>query len=154
MTKDKEFIEFYKKIKRNEIKRMVNITRKLQQKYGPQIADEIAEVLTEEAHNKWRLKEKGDAGLEELYKLIWVKKEGVIGQEIETKKTGELCLRVKDCFFASEYKKLGAEDLGYKYCCMHEYPVVDVFDPRIRFTRYNTLMQGSEYCDHCYRIIE
>ncbi len=148
------FTEFYKKLKRNEIKRMVNITRRLQQKYGPQIADEIAEVLTEEAHNKWRFKEKGDAGLEELYNLIWNKNASIIDHGIESKTAGELCLRVKDCFFATEYKKLGAQDLGYKYCCMHEYPVVDVFDPKIRFTRHNTLMQGSDYCDHCYKVID
>lgn len=153
MVNEKELLDIYKKLKKNEIKRMVNITRRLQQKYGPQVADEIAEVLTEEAHDKWSLKEKGDAGLNELYRLIWKKKEGVIDQEIEARGAEELRLKVKDCFFATEYKKLGAQDLGYKYCCMYEYPVVDVFSPRIRFTRYSTLMQGADHCDHCYRII-
>jgi|LSQX01.2.fsa_nt_gb hypothetical protein len=154
MSKTIEFLEVYKKLKRNEIKRMVDITRRLQQKYGPQVADDIAEVLTERAHGKWSLKDKGDAGLKELYKLMWEKKNGIIDHEIEVIKDGELRLRVKDCFYANEYKKLGAQDLGYKYCCMYEYPVVDVFSSRIRFKRNNTLMQSSDHCDHCYRIIE
>lgn len=154
MSNEKEFLELYKKLKRSEIKRMVDITRKLQQKYGPQVADEIAEVITEGAHEKWSLKDKGDAGLEELYKLMWQKKDGIMDSEVVVKDAGELRLRVRDCFFATEYKKLGAPDLGYKYCCMYEYPVVDVFSPRIRFKRHNTLMQNSDHCDHCYRIIE
>ena len=45
MSKTIEFLEVYKKLKRNEIKRMVDITRRLQQKYGPQVADDIAECL-------------------------------------------------------------------------------------------------------------
>ncbi|MDD2573854.1 MAG: L-2-amino-thiazoline-4-carboxylic acid hydrolase [Firmicutes bacterium] len=154
MSNERDFLEVYKKLKRNEIKRMVDITRRLQQKYGPQVADDIAEVFTEGAHNKWSLKDKGDAGLEELYKLMWETKNGIIDHEMEIKEDGELQLRVKDCFYAKEYKKLGAQDLGYKYCCMCEYPVVDVFNPRIRFKRYNTLMQNFDRCDHCYRLIE
>ncbi|HOC08400.1 MAG: L-2-amino-thiazoline-4-carboxylic acid hydrolase [Clostridiales bacterium] len=154
MEYEKELLELYKKLKRSEIKRLVDITRKLQQKYGPQVADEIAEVLTEGAHRKWSLKDKGDAGLEDLYSMVWKKKDGIIDSEVEVKDKGELRLRVKGCFYANEYKKLGAQDLGYKYCCMYEYPVVDVFNPRIRFKRHNTLMQNSDHCDHCYRIIE
>lgn len=154
MERDKEFLELYKKLKRNEIKRMVEVTRKLQQKYGPQVADEIAEVLTEWAHEKWSLKEKGEAGLDELYEMMWRDKGGVIDSEVEVKDDKELRLRVKDCFYANEYKKLGAQDLGYKYCCMYEYPVVDVFSPRIRFKRHSTLMQNCNHCDHCYRVIE
>ena len=154
MEYEKELLELYKKLKRSEIKRLVDITRKLQQKYGPQVADEIAEVITERAHQKWSLKDKGDAGLEDLYSMVWKKKDGIIDSEVEVKNKGELRLRVKDCFYANEYKKLGAQDLGYKYCCMYEYPVVDVFNPRIRFKRHKTLMQNCDHCDHCYRIIE
>ncbi len=154
MTNEKEFLELYKTMKRNEIKRLVGITRKLQQKYGPQVADEIAEVLTETAHEKWNSMDKGDAGLAELYKLMWEKRDGVIEREVQVKEDSELRLKVRDCFFAREYKKLNAQDLGYRYCCMCEYPAVDVFNPRIRFRRHNTLMQSSDCCDHCYKIIE
>ncbi len=154
MANEKELLELYKKVKRNEIRRLVDITRKLQQKYGPQVADEIAEVLTEGAHEKWNRMDKGDAGLEELYQLMWKKKDGVINANVDVKEDSELQLKVQDCFFAKEYKKLGAQDLGYKYCCMYEYPVVDVFNPRIRFKRHNTLMQNSDFCDHCYKIIQ
>jgi len=154
MADEKELLGLYKKLKKNEIRRLVDITRKLQQKYGPQVADEIAEVLTERAHEKWNEIDKGEAGLEELHKLLWEKKDGVIDASVEVKDDNQLSLKVQDCFYAQEYKKLGAQDLGYRYCCMCEYPVVDVFSPRIRFRRHNTLMQNSDYCDHCYRIIQ
>lgn len=154
MANEKDFLELYKKLKKNEITRLVAITRKLQQKYGPQVADEIAEVLTETAHGKWDSKDKGNAGLEELYRLMWEKRDGVIDREIEVKEDNQLRLKVKNCFFANEYKRLNAQDLGYKYCCMCEYPAVDVFNPRIRFRRNDTLMQNSECCDHCYKIVD
>ncbi len=153
MALDKEMLELYKDLKRKEIKKLVDLTRKLQQKYGPQVADDIAEVLIERVHDKWENMDKGDAGLKELYELIWEAKKDIMESEIEVEKDNELCLKVKKCFYADEYKKLGAQDLGYKYCCMTEYPAVDVFNPRIRFRRQNTIMQNHDYCDHCYRII-
>jgi hypothetical protein len=154
MTNENELLKLYKKLKSNEVRRLVAVTRKLQQKYGPQVADEIAEVLTEDAHDKWNNMDKGDAGLKELYRLMWEKRGGVIEREVVTDEDNQLRLRVNRCFFADEYKKLNAQDLGYRYCCMCEYPVVDVFNPRIRFRRHDTLMQNAGCCDHCYRIIE
>lgn len=154
MVFDKQLVELYKKLKRNEIRMLVDITRKLQQKYGPQVADDIAEVLTEKVHEKWNSMHKDDASLHKLYELMWEKRDGIIEKDVEVKNDDELRLKVRKCFYADEYKKLGAEDLGYKYSCMCEYPAVDVFNPRISFRRHKTIMQSNEYCDHCYRIVK
>jgi hypothetical protein len=154
MVTNRELVELYKRLKRIEIRRLVDITRKLQQKYGPQVADDIAEVLTERVHEKWDNMNKGDASLHKLYELMWDKREGIVDKNIEVKKDDELRLRVSKCFYAEEYKKLGAQDLGYKYSCMCEYPAVDVFNPRISFRRFKTLMQDCDYCDHCYKIVK
>jgi len=154
MALDKELVEFYRRLKRNEIRRLVEITRKLQQKYGPQVADDIAEVLTERAHEKWNSMNKGDANLNALYDLMWANREGIVDKVIEVKEDNKLKIRVTKCFYADEYKKLNAQDLGYKFSCMCEYPAVDVFNPRISFRRHRTLMQDCEHCDHCYIIVE
>lgn len=154
MASDEKLLELYKNLKRKEIKRLVDITRKLQQKYGPQVADDIAEVLTERIHDKWENMDKGNAGMDELYDLMWDRKKYIMESDVEVKGDNELRLKVNRCFYAEEYKKHDAQDLGYKYCCMTEYPAVDVFNPRIRFRRHNTIMQNNNYCDHCYKIID
>lgn len=120
---------------------------------APQVADDIAEVLTEGAHERWNKKDKGEAGLYELCELMWERKDDLFDKVIEVRDEDELRLKINKCFFADEYQKLDAQDLGYKYSCMCEYPAVDVFNPRIRFTRSKTLMQDHGYCNHCYRII-
>jgi hypothetical protein len=154
MADNEKLIELYKKLKRNEIQRLVSITRKLQSKYGPQVADDIAEVLTEGVHERWNKMDKGEAGLYELCELMWEGKDDLFDKVIEIRDKDELRLKINRCFFADEYRKLDALDLGYKYSCMCEYPAVDVFNPRIRFKRSRTLMQDHGYCDHCYKIMD
>jgi len=46
---------------------------------------------------------------------------------------------------------LGAEDIGV-WICEADGPIAAAFNPRIRFQRTKTLMEGNDCCDHVYYI--
>ena len=46
---------------------------------------------------------------------------------------------------------LGAEDIGV-WICAADGPIAAAFNPRIRFQRTQTLMEGNDCCDHVYYI--
>lgn len=57
--------------------------------------------------------------------------------------------RYTRCLWADVFRAQGAEDLGL-WICRSDGPVAAAFNPRIRFQRTQTLMEGDECCDHVY----
>ncbi len=50
------------------------------------------------------------------------------------------------CRAAEFYRSLGLEDLGFLLVCRLDDSVMPALDPKIRFVRDQTLMQGADYC--------
>ena len=38
----------------------------------------------------------------------------------------------------------------YLYMCLSDYSIIEGYNPDIGFKRSKTIMQGDDYCDHCY----
>ncbi len=63
----------------------------------------------------------------------------------ETDKTFEV--KVSECLFAKTFREADAADIGYAAICYSEYAWEYAFNPKIKFIRPNTLMQGDDYCN-------
>jgi len=57
--------------------------------------------------------------------------------------------RFTRCLWADVFVPLGAADIGF-WICEADGPAAAAFNPRIRFRRTQTLMEGHPYCDHVY----
>jgi HPt (histidine-containing phosphotransfer) domain-containing protein len=57
--------------------------------------------------------------------------------------------RFTHCLWADVLISMGAADIGL-WICEADGPAAAAFNPRIRFRRTQTLMQGHPYCDHVY----
>ena len=51
------------------------------------------------------------------------------------------------CKYAEMYKSLGLEELGFLFSCGRDGKMFGGFNPNIKFTRTQTIMQGAPYCD-------
>ena len=51
------------------------------------------------------------------------------------------------CKYAEMYKSLGLEDMGFLLSCGRDGKMFGGFNPEIRFTRTQTIMQGAPHCD-------
>ena len=63
----------------------------------------------------------------------------------ETERT--LRFDVTRCRYAELYDRLGMKELGYCLSCSRDEPFIRGFNPHIKMTRTQTIMEGVEVCD-------
>jgi len=96
--------------------------------------------------------ERGDS-IEVLVQTLWEE----MGREEGYKFTKEILpngirIRCTRCPLAKIARKHGLEHIGFHKYCMSDFGIVKGFNPRIKFTRTKTLMQGADCCDHTYTL--
>jgi L-2-amino-thiazoline-4-carboxylic acid hydrolase-like protein len=55
------------------------------------------------------------------------------------------------CRYAQLYKELGEPELGFLLVCSADFRMAEGFDPDIKLTRTQTIMQGASHCDFRYK---
>lgn len=73
--------------------------------------------------------------------------------EIEVVEEGEkvFAFNVTRCRYAEMYRDLGILRLGPILSCARDFALIEGFNPRIRLTRTQTLMEGAPNCDFRYQ---
>ena len=54
------------------------------------------------------------------------------------------------CRYAEMYKELGIPELGFLLSCGRDFAMSQGFNPEIKLTRTQTIMQGASHCDFRY----
>lgn len=54
---------------------------------------------------------------------------------------------VRRCRYAEMYRQLGIPELGELLSCNRDFSLIEGFNPKVRLTRTQTIMQGAEFCD-------
>jgi hypothetical protein len=72
--------------------------------------------------------------------------------EIDVRKQEEdsLHFNVTGCQYAEMYKDLGIPELGCLLSCNRDYALIEGFNPEIKLTRTQTIMEGAAFCDFRY----
>ena len=58
--------------------------------------------------------------------------------------------RITECINTVPYLRADAADFGYAAACFGDYAFAENFNPAIKLTRDNTIMEGHAYCNHRY----
>jgi hypothetical protein len=58
--------------------------------------------------------------------------------------------KITECLNAKIFRELNAADIGYATLCHGDEAWARAYNPRIRFSRTKTLMEGNDCCNHCY----
>jgi hypothetical protein len=58
---------------------------------------------------------------------------------------------VTGCRYAEFYKALGEPELGFLLVCSADFSITEGFDPDVKLSRTQTIMQGASHCDFRYR---
>ncbi len=62
-------------------------------------------------------------------------------------------LGVTKCVFAELVNELGiSKEWGYDLFCSDDEHIANGFNPKIKFSRSKTLMEGYDCCDPCYKL--
>lgn len=59
---------------------------------------------------------------------------------------------VTRCRYAEMYRELGIPEIGFLLSCNRDFSFGEGFNPDLRLTRTQTIMQGASFCDFRYRL--
>ena len=82
----------------------------------------------------------------ELYKHV-------LTYEIVEETDKAVQLKITECLWAKIFRAAKASDIGYAAICYADYAWTSAFNPKMRFIRTKTLMQGNDCCNN-RRILE
>jgi hypothetical protein len=61
---------------------------------------------------------------------------------------------VTRCAYAEMYRELGLAELGVVMSCQRDFAFFEGFNPQIKLTRTQTIMEGADRCDFRFRLAE
>ena len=95
----------------------------------------------------------GGRGLENFAKglELW-SQDGALEFEILEQGPKKLSMNVTRCRYADMYQRIGMSELGFLLSCNRDYAMIEGFNPKIRFSRTQTLMEGAKHCDFRYEL--
>jgi hypothetical protein len=85
----------------------------------------------------------------ELYKL-WTA-EDALTIDVKRRDADAFDFDVARCRYAEMYREMGLGDIGHLLSCNRDGAFCQGYDPSIKFSRTQTLMEGASHCDFRYR---
>ncbi|MFV0281679.1 MAG: L-2-amino-thiazoline-4-carboxylic acid hydrolase [Rhodoblastus sp.] len=75
---------------------------------------------------------------------------GALEIELREKSDTVFAFDVKRCRYAEMYRDMGLAEIGPLLSCQRDAVFCEGFDPRLKFSRTQTIMQGASHCDFRY----
>lgn len=142
--------------RRIEAELIKEIFETLVERFGRQVAEEVISHSVRRSAvaqaRQFADKEPAGTNLEtfaDLYKY-WTA-EDALTIEVKRRDAKAFDFDVKRCRYAEMYREMGLGDIGHLLSCNRDGAFCQGYDPAIKLTRTQTLMQGASHCDFRYR---
>lgn len=86
------------------------------------------------------------SALKAVAEKVWAGS-GSLDVEIVAAGDDRLDFNVTRCRYAEFYKELGLADLGQLVHCNRDHAMIEGFNPDLKLTRTQTVMEGATHCD-------
>jgi len=83
----------------------------------------------------------------------WTKDDALTIEVLKETET-EFHFNVTRCRYAETYRAMGIGHLGAVLSCNRDGTFCEVYDPRLKLTRTQTIMEGASHCDFRYSLEE
>jgi len=130
------------------------LVRELGQERGLEIVREIIESLAKESGAEMATLLKGRTVAHFAKGLKYWMQDNALEIEVLEQTDVTFSFNVVRCRYAEMYKRIGLAHLGKHLSCARDYAFMTGFNPNIRLTRTKTIMEGAEYCDFKYQLVE
>ncbi len=80
------------------------------------------------------------------------KQGGALEMDMLESSYDRLDFNVTRCLYAEMYRNLGLADLGASLSCCRDFALIEGFNPEVRLTRTQTIMEGAPFCDFRFRL--
>lgn len=82
---------------------------------------------------------------------MWTR-EDALRLDVKEQTETRFAFNVTRCRYAEMYKELGVQDYGALLSCGRDAALIVGFNPKIKFTRTQTIMSGAPFCDFGYEL--
>jgi len=125
----------------------------LRNKYGSELVQSISEHTAEQSKNYFsKMQVNRERDLQALKEVLWDGLEKDFEWECLENTPKKMRFKVIRCPIAENLKRYKAPDIGYALHCASDPGIAAGINPKIKFSRTKTLMQGHDCCDHCYEM--
>ncbi|SHK33768.1 L-2-amino-thiazoline-4-carboxylic acid hydrolase [Desulfatibacillum alkenivorans DSM 16219] len=118
------------------------------------VAQKVIQKLALEAGKMLKMFAGGDT-MEHLQRALPLFSQGgALEFDIVEASEKKAAVNVTRCKYAEMYKEHGLEKFGCLLGCGRDFALMEGFNPKIKFTRTQTIMEGADYCDFRFEIEE
>lgn len=71
--------------------------------------------------------------------------------EVKEQTDNRYVFHVTRCKYAEMYRDMGLGEIGHLLSCQRDGTFCEGYDPKLKLTRTQTIMQGASHCDFDYR---
>ena len=130
---------------------LILTARFIEEEYGEGALEALAKWKDDRNRERWRniAEETGRSDPEYLFRLFTNR---VHEYKVVRKNRNALEVIVTKCAHAEVFHRFNAADVGMRMICMGDYPVVEGFNPDIKFRRPKTLMDCDECCHFIFEL--
>ena len=139
----------------NHLTEQLEILKKLKERFGEEVI-EIASSARLAVHKKWmeKLSKRKSGRPSEIFKhsafSVTSAEENLLEYEVLEDSDGKFAVKITKCKYADFYIEKGEQGIGYVMHCALDFGETEAFSSDIILKRTKTLMQGDNYCNHCY----
>lgn len=143
--------------KKNHLTEQLEILKKLKDRFGEEVI-EIAGTAKLAVHKAWmkELAKSKSGHLSEIFKhsalSVTSDNENLLEYEILEDSDTRFAVKITKCKYADFYIKNNCQEIGYTMHCALDFGETEAFSPDVLLKRTKTIMQGDDYCDHCYEL--
>jgi hypothetical protein len=135
---------------------LLPLVKALQAELGEARADALVRKALGDLYRRfgeefWRAKNDADLGKTVGSAFATYARDDALDYQILEQTKDAFEFNVTRCRYAEFYKALGEPELGFLLVCTADYAIADGFDPDVKLTRTQTIMQGAPHCDFRYR---
>jgi len=84
---------------------------------------------------------------------LW-QKDDALRMEVQRQDDTHYDFNVTRCRYAEMYREMGLGHIGHLLSCNRDGAFCQGYDPKLKMTRTQTIMQGASHCDFRYRYEE
>ena len=134
-----------------------NIFDVLEERHGRKEAEEvISQAVIKssiEQGKEFRQQHGGEPDLKDFAALssLW-EMDGALKKDMLVSTADKLEYNMVHCGYADMYKEMGLGDIGHLLSCNRDGTFCDGYNPNMKLTRTQTIMQGASHCDFRYRM--
>jgi len=135
---------------------LVPLVKALQAELGEERANVLVRRALGDLYRRygeefWRTKNKKNLGKSMASAFATFAREDALDYRVREQSQDAFEIDVTGCRYAEFYKELGEPELGFLLVCGADFTMAEGFDPDIRLTRTQTIMQGASHCDFRYK---